>query len=409
MRKGGKRHESLVYGARIELGLRAFLEAGGFKAFTDTFEDLHGLKQLPGLGAAAPDGRGLRLRRRRRLENRGAGAGDEGDGRGPAGRHLLHGGLHLSSAAGGGQVLGSHMLEICPSIAKGKPSLEIHPLGIGGKEDPVRLVFDAPPGPALNASLIDMGNRFRLVVNEIDVVAHPKPAEAAGGARGVGMPARPQDRLRGLDLRRRRASLGLQLWRDGGDAGRLRDDGGHRDGADRRRHAHSRVQAGLAVERGLLPSVARLPRLTGKRLRASMHKELKREAYEANVALPRHGLINLTFGNASALDRAKGVFAIKPSGVDYAALTSDDMVLIDLEGKKVEGKLNPSSDTPTHRRLFHRLRRDRRRRSHPFLLRHRLRPGRQADPDFRHHACRLFPRRGAGDAQDDGGRDRLGL
>ncbi|MGA2794936.1 MAG: L-ribulose-5-phosphate 4-epimerase AraD [Roseiarcus sp.] len=83
-----------------------------------------------------------------------------------------------------------------------------------------------------------------------------------------------------------------------------------------------------------------------------MLKELKREAFEANVALPRHGLINLTFGNASAIDRASGVFAIKPSGVDYAALRPDDMVLVDLEGNKVEGSLNPSSDTPTHRKLF---------------------------------------------------------
>ncbi len=83
-----------------------------------------------------------------------------------------------------------------------------------------------------------------------------------------------------------------------------------------------------------------------------MLKELQREAYEANVALPRHGLINLTFGNASAIDRAKGIFAIKPSGVDYAELRPADMVLVDLEGKRVEGKLNPSSDTPTHRRLF---------------------------------------------------------
>jgi L-ribulose-5-phosphate 4-epimerase len=83
-----------------------------------------------------------------------------------------------------------------------------------------------------------------------------------------------------------------------------------------------------------------------------MLKELKREAYEANVALPRHGLINLTFGNASAIDRAKAVFAIKPSGVDYAALAPDDMVIVDLEGRLVEGRLNPSSDTPTHRRLF---------------------------------------------------------
>ena len=83
-----------------------------------------------------------------------------------------------------------------------------------------------------------------------------------------------------------------------------------------------------------------------------MLEELKREAFEANLALPRQGLINLTFGNASAIDRAKGIFAIKPSGVDYAALKPADMVLVDLEGKKVEGALNPSSDTPTHRRLF---------------------------------------------------------
>ena len=83
-----------------------------------------------------------------------------------------------------------------------------------------------------------------------------------------------------------------------------------------------------------------------------MLEELKREAYEANLALPREGLINLTFGNASAIDRARGIFAIKPSGVDYAALKSEDMVLVDLDGKKIEGALNPSSDTPTHRRLF---------------------------------------------------------
>ncbi len=83
-----------------------------------------------------------------------------------------------------------------------------------------------------------------------------------------------------------------------------------------------------------------------------MMTELKREAFEANRLLPEHGLINLTFGNASVLDRAKGIFAIKPSGVDYAALEPDDMVLVDLEGKRVEGKLNPSSDTPTHRRLY---------------------------------------------------------
>jgi L-ribulose-5-phosphate 4-epimerase len=83
-----------------------------------------------------------------------------------------------------------------------------------------------------------------------------------------------------------------------------------------------------------------------------MLTELKREAYEANLLLPKHGLINLTFGNASAVDRARGIFAIKPSGVDYSVLKAADMVLVDLEGRKVEGKLNPSSDTPTHRRLY---------------------------------------------------------
>ena len=126
-----------------------------------------------------------------------------------------------------------------------------------------------------------------------------------------------------------------------------------------------------------------------------MFKELKREAYEANVALPRHGLINLTFGNASAIDRARAVFAIKPSGVDYAALAPDDMVVIDLDGRRVEGRLNPSSDTPTHRRLFlafpniggvvhtHSIPRD------------GVRAGRPADPDLRHDPCGLFQRRGA--------------
>lgn len=84
----------------------------------------------------------------------------------------------------------------------------------------------------------------------------------------------------------------------------------------------------------------------------SAYTELKREAYEANVALPKHGLINLTFGNASAIDRAKAVFAIKPSGVDYEKLTVENMVLVDLDGRRLENGLNPSSDTPTHRRLF---------------------------------------------------------
>ena len=175
LRAGGVRHESLRDGARIELGLRAFLEAGDFHGFTTTFEDLHGLKQLPGLAV-------------QRLMADGYGFGAEGDWKTCA---LLRAMKVIAADLPGGTsfmedytyhlhpdghlVLGSHMLEICESIAAGKPSLEIHPLGIGGKEDPVRLVFDAPAGPALNASLIDLGNRFRLLVNEVDVVAPPQP------------------------------------------------------------------------------------------------------------------------------------------------------------------------------------------------------------------------------------------
>ena len=173
LRKGGARHQSLRYAARLEVGLRNFLEEGGFKGFTTTFEDLHGLKQLPGL---APQ----------RLMAAGYGFGAEGDwktamllramkvmGDGlPGGTSFMEDyTYHL--APGGYQVLGAHMLEICESIAAGKPSVEIHPLGIGGKEDPVRLVFDAPAGPALNASLVDLGNRFRLIVNEVTAVKTP--------------------------------------------------------------------------------------------------------------------------------------------------------------------------------------------------------------------------------------------
>jgi len=173
LRAGGSRHDSLRYGARLELGLRSFLKEGGFKGFTTTFEDLHGLRQLPGLAV-------------QRLMADGYGFGAEGDwktcallramkviGDGlPGGTSFMEDyTYHLSPK--GHQVLGAHMLEICPSIAAGKPSLEIHPLGIGAKEDPVRLVFDAPAGPALNASLIDLGNRFRLIVNQVDAVKTP--------------------------------------------------------------------------------------------------------------------------------------------------------------------------------------------------------------------------------------------
>jgi L-arabinose isomerase len=175
LRAGGRMRASLVEAARIEAGLRAFLSEGGFKGFTDTFEDLHGLAQLPGLAA-------------QRLMAEGYGFGAEGDWKTAA---LVRAMKVMSAGLPGGasfmedytyhlepgnmKVLGAHMLEICPSIAAGRPSLEAHPLGIGGKADPVRLVFDTPPGPAVNASIIDLGNRFRLLAAEVEVVRPDKP------------------------------------------------------------------------------------------------------------------------------------------------------------------------------------------------------------------------------------------
>ncbi len=170
IKKGGAQRDSLVESARIELGLRAFLEEGGFMAFTDTFENLGELKQLPGLAV-------------QRLMADGYGFGGEGDWKTAAMvramkvmNYGLEGGTsfmedytyHFTPQKS--YVLGSHMLEICSSIAEGKPTCEVHPLGIGGKEDPARLVFNVAAGNAINASLVDMGNRFRLIVNEVEAV-----------------------------------------------------------------------------------------------------------------------------------------------------------------------------------------------------------------------------------------------
>lgn len=170
LKPGGDQRHSLVDAAKIELGLRSFLDQGGFKAFTDTFENLGNLQQLPGIAV-------------QRLMNDGYGFGAEGDWKTAA---MLRSMKVMASGLEGGTsfmedytyhfgaqksyVLGSHMLEICPSIAQGKPSCEVHSLGIGGKEDPVRLVFNSPAGPAINASLVDLGNRFRLVVNEVEAI-----------------------------------------------------------------------------------------------------------------------------------------------------------------------------------------------------------------------------------------------
>lgn len=170
LREGGERHSSVVEAAKIEIGLRKFLVDGGFKGFSDTFEDLHGMVQLPGLAV-------------QRLLADGYGFAGEGDWKTAA---LVRAFKVMGSGLPGGNafmedytyhfdpdnslVLGSHMLEIDASLANGKPSLEVHPLGIGGKADPARLVFNVAGGEALNASIIDMGNRFRLLINEVEAV-----------------------------------------------------------------------------------------------------------------------------------------------------------------------------------------------------------------------------------------------
>ncbi len=185
LKKGGARHGSLRYNARQELGLRAFLENGNFLGFTDTFEDLHGLTQLPGLAT-------------QRLMADGYGFGGEGDWKTcalvramkvmdagmPGGTSFMEDYTYELNPAGQ-LVLGSHMLEICPSIAADKPKLEIHPLGIGGKDDPVRMVFDAHEGAAINVAIMDLGNRFRLLVNEVDAVKMPHPLPKLPVARAV--------------------------------------------------------------------------------------------------------------------------------------------------------------------------------------------------------------------------------
>jgi L-arabinose isomerase len=187
--KASKEQMGAVRGqARIELGLRAFLEDGGFSAFTDTFEDLHGLEQLPGLAV-------------QRLMAEGYGFGAEGDWKTAAlvrAVKVMAAGLpggtsfmedytyHLDPK--GAKVLGAHMLEVCPTIALGRPTLEVHPLGIGGKADPARLVFYTAPGPALNAAVIDLGNRFRLVVNAVDAVAPDAPLPKLPVARALWVP-----------------------------------------------------------------------------------------------------------------------------------------------------------------------------------------------------------------------------
>lgn len=205
LRKDGANRELLRYAARQEIAMRRFLQEGGFGAFTTTFEDLHGLKQLPGLAC-------------QRLMSQGFGFGAEGDWKTAA---LVRLGKVMTAGRPGGvsfiedytyhlvkgqeRILGAHMLEVCPSIAAGRPTLEVHPLDIGGKADPPRLVFEAGSGPAVNATLVDMGGRMRMIVAELDVLKPEQPMPKLPTARAVWVP-RP-------DLKR-----GAAAWLEAGGA-----------------------------------------------------------------------------------------------------------------------------------------------------------------------------------------------
>jgi L-arabinose isomerase len=188
LRRGGERHESLRYGARIEAALRQFLEAGSFSAFTTNFEDLGGLRQLPGLAV-------------QRLMADGYGFGAEGDWKTAAllrivkaiGEGLPGGSSFMEDytyhwGPGDAKILGAHMLEVCPSITGETPSLEIHPLSIGNREDPVRLVFTATPGPGIVVGLADVGGRLRLTANDVDLVEPDEPLPLLPVARAVWKP-----------------------------------------------------------------------------------------------------------------------------------------------------------------------------------------------------------------------------
>jgi len=187
LRPGARHRQSLDDAARIEIGLRRFLDHVGAHAFTDTFEDLHGLPQLPGIAV-------------QRLMADGYGFGAEGDWKTAAlvravkvmGTGLAGGSSFMEDYTyhlkGPGQVLGAHMLEVCPSITDEKPSLEIHPLSIGGKADPVRLVFTAATGKAVNATVVDLGNRFRMLVNQVNLIPPQHDLPKLPVARGVWIP-----------------------------------------------------------------------------------------------------------------------------------------------------------------------------------------------------------------------------
>ena len=260
---GGDRHESVREAARIELGLRSFLSDGGFGAFTTNFQDLGALRQLPGLAV-------------QRLMADGYGFGGEGDwktsllvravkvmGAGlPGGTSFMEDyTYHLGPGAP--KTLGAHMLEVCPSIAAGRPSLEVHALSIGDREDPARLVFDAAPGRAIVMGLADLGDRFRFVANEIDTVpARRAPACVAGGEGGVDLSPRSANLHDIVAHRRGPTPHGLHVGGRPRDARGLRHDRRRRACVHRRRNDGPLVPRRAALECGLVPPGAR--NMTGR-------------------------------------------------------------------------------------------------------------------------------------------------
>ncbi len=384
----GEKRQNVLDAARIELGMKRFLEQGGFHAFTTTFEDLHGLKQLPGLAV-------------QRLMQQGYGFAGEGDWKTAALLRImkvmstgLQGGTsfmedytyHFDN--GNDLVLGSHMLEVCPTIATAeKPILDVQPLGIGGKADPARLIFNTQTGPAIVASLIDLGDRFRLLVNTIETVPTPHDLPKLPVANAL-WKAQPDLRTASeawiiaggahhtvfshalnLDDMRQFAELhDIELTVIDNDT-RLPSFATRCAGmkcitvqnAKRPSLTLPLSPLGRGDRPGAMPpfSLSRRERVGVRDTRLACYSEhtmledLKRQVLEANLALPKHNLVTLTWGNVSAVDREKGVFVIKPSGVDYRVMTADDMVVVSLEsGEVVEGNKKPSSDTPTHRLLY---------------------------------------------------------
>lgn len=174
VKEGGKDRKQVLEAARIEIALRRFLEDKGAKGFTTNFDALHGIDQLPGLAS-------------QRLMAEGFGFGAEGDwktaalyrtmwfmGQGLAGGCSFLEDYTLNFDGEKSAILQAHMLEVCPLIAEEKPRLEVHPLGIGGKNDPARLVFTSKQGTGVAATVVDMGNRFRMIVNQVDCIQSKK-------------------------------------------------------------------------------------------------------------------------------------------------------------------------------------------------------------------------------------------